>query len=122
VLQLSLASMPMCSDYSESRRLVTCRSLPTCRTGFGRRMRLATRGSCTIEGIGCQDQRWVNRVVRASPALGLLMTMSDSNGRPIMTATPAEGAGVLLGGSPIAGSGQMPGISAGPTPVTYAHL
>jgi len=54
--------------------------------------------------------------------MGLLMTMSDSNGRPIMTPTPAEGAGFLLGGSPIVVSEQMPDVETGHTPVLYANL
>jgi HK97 family phage major capsid protein len=54
--------------------------------------------------------------------MGLLMTMSDANGRPIMTSTPAEGTGFLLGGSPIVLSEQMPDVVAGATPVLYANL
>jgi HK97 family phage major capsid protein len=54
--------------------------------------------------------------------MGLLMTMSDANGRPIMTPTPAEGAGFLLGGSPIVVSEQMPEVVPGATPVLYANL
>src|SRR5262252_5666006 len=33
--------------------------------------------------------------------MGMLMTMSDANARPIMTPTPAEGSGFLLGGDRI---------------------
>lgn len=54
--------------------------------------------------------------------MGLLMTMSDSNGRPIMTPTPAEGAGFLLGGSPIVVAEQVPDVHPGATPVLYANL
>jgi len=54
--------------------------------------------------------------------MGMLMTMSDSNGRPIMTPTPAEGAGYLLGGSPIVVAQQLPDVVPGATPVLYANL
>jgi HK97 family phage major capsid protein len=54
--------------------------------------------------------------------MGLLMTMSDANSRPIMTPTPAEGAGFLLGGSPIIVAEQMPDVVPGATPVLYANL
>jgi hypothetical protein len=45
--------------------------------------------------------------------------MSDANNRPLMTPTPAEGAGYLLGGSPIA---KIPGPSNGPNLPTKSWL
>jgi len=54
--------------------------------------------------------------------MGMLMTMSDANSRPIMTPTPAEGAGFLLGGDRIIVSEQMPNVETGHTPVLYANL
>jgi HK97 family phage major capsid protein len=47
--------------------------------------------------------------------------MSDANGRPIMTATPTEGAPFLLGGAPVIIVQQMPDVVAGSTPVAFGN-
>jgi HK97 family phage major capsid protein len=39
-----------------------------------------------------------------------------------VTSTPAEGAGFLLGGSPVIVAQQLPDVSPGATPVLYANL
>ena len=51
----------------------------------------------------------------------LCSTMSDANGRPIMTATPSEAAPFLLGGAPVVIATQMPDVVAGSTPVAHGN-
>jgi HK97 family phage major capsid protein len=51
----------------------------------------------------------------------LCSTMSDANGRPIMTAGPTEAAPFLLGGAPVVIATQMPDVSPGTTPVAYGN-
>jgi len=52
---------------------------------------------------------------------GLCSTMSDANGRPIMTANPTEGAPYLLGGVPVIIAPQMPNVETGATPVAFGN-
>ena len=56
--------------------------------------------------------------------MGMFRTspVMSANGRPIMTPTPAEGAGYLLGGSPIVIAQQLPDVAPGALPVLYANL
>jgi HK97 family phage major capsid protein len=51
----------------------------------------------------------------------LCSTMSDSNGRPIMVASPTEGAPFLLNGSPVIIASQMPDCVPGATPVAFGN-
>jgi HK97 family phage major capsid protein len=51
----------------------------------------------------------------------LCSTMSDSNGRPIMTASPTEGAAFLLGGVPVIIAPGMPDVHPGATPVAFGN-
>ena len=51
----------------------------------------------------------------------LCTTMSDANGRPIMTANPTEGAPYLLGGVPVIIAPQMPNVETGATPVAFGN-
>jgi HK97 family phage major capsid protein len=51
----------------------------------------------------------------------LCSTMSDANGRPIMTANASEGAPFLLGGTPVIIASQMPDVAPGATPVAFGN-
>ena len=51
----------------------------------------------------------------------LCATMSDTSGRPIMTANASEAAPFLLGGVPVTIAQQMPDAVAGATPVAYGN-
>jgi len=51
----------------------------------------------------------------------LCATMSDANGRPIMTAAPSEAAPFLLGGVPVIIAQQMPDVMPGAMPVAYGN-
>jgi HK97 family phage major capsid protein len=51
----------------------------------------------------------------------LCSTMSDANGRPILTVSPSEGAPFLLAGSPVVIANQMPDCVPGSTPVAYGN-
>jgi HK97 family phage major capsid protein len=51
----------------------------------------------------------------------LCATMSDTNGRPIMTAAPSEAAPFLLGGVPVVIAQQMPDVMPGATPIAYGN-
>jgi HK97 family phage major capsid protein len=51
----------------------------------------------------------------------LCATMSDTSGRPIMTANASEAAPFLLGGVPVVIAQQMPDAVAGATPVAYGN-
>jgi HK97 family phage major capsid protein len=52
---------------------------------------------------------------------GLCATMSDANGRPIMTANPTQSAPFLLGGVPVIIAPQMPNVETGATPVAFGN-
>ena len=52
---------------------------------------------------------------------GMVSTMSDANGRPVMVANPTEGAPFLLGGAPVVIHSLMPDVAAGATPVAYGN-
>ena len=51
----------------------------------------------------------------------LCSTMSDANGRPIMTASPSEAAPFLLGGVPVIIAQLMPDVAPGATPIAYGN-
>ena len=51
----------------------------------------------------------------------LCSTMSDANGRPIMTVAPTEVAPFLLGAVPVVVANQMPDVAPGATPVAYGN-
>jgi HK97 family phage major capsid protein len=51
----------------------------------------------------------------------LCSTMSDANGRPIMTVAPTEAAPFLLGGVPVVIANQMSDVAPGATPVAYGN-
>ena len=51
--------------------------------------------------------------------LGLLMTMSDANGRPIMTSTPGDAVPFRIGGAPVVIATQMPDVAPGSMPIAY---
>src|SRR5262245_48736474 len=51
---------------------------------------------------------------------GLLMTMSDAIGRPLMVASPADG-GRLIAGSPVQIVTQLPDVIPGATPVAFGN-
>jgi HK97 family phage major capsid protein len=51
----------------------------------------------------------------------LCATMSDTSGRPIMTANASEAAPFLLGGVPVVIAQQMPDAIAGATPIAYGN-
>src|SRR5262249_41641111 len=51
----------------------------------------------------------------------LCATMSDANGRPIMTAAPSEAAPFLLGGVPVVIAQQMPDVIPGAMPIAYGN-
>ena len=53
--------------------------------------------------------------------LGLLMTMSDANGRPIMTSTPGDAVPFRIGGAPVMIATQMPDVAPGSTPIAAAR-
>lgn len=48
-----------------------------------------------------------------------ILTMSDSNGRPIMLPSPTDSGVFLINGSPVVLSTQMPSVVPGATPVGY---
>jgi len=51
----------------------------------------------------------------------LVLTLSDANGRPIMTVNPGVGAPFLLAGSPVVIANQMPDCVPGSTPIAYGN-
>jgi HK97 family phage major capsid protein len=51
----------------------------------------------------------------------LCSTMSDANGRPIMTVAPTEAAPFLLAGSPVVIANQLPDVAPGATPIAYGN-
>jgi HK97 family phage major capsid protein len=51
----------------------------------------------------------------------LCSTMSDANGRPIMTMTPGDAAPFRIGGAPVVIASQMLDVAAGSTPVAYGN-
>jgi len=51
----------------------------------------------------------------------LCTTMSDANGRPIMSAGPTEATPFLLGGVPVVIAPLMPNVEPGSTPVAYGN-
>ena len=50
---------------------------------------------------------------------GLVLTLSDSMGRPIMMASPAQAGQYLIAGSPVVIANQMPNVAVGATPVAF---
>lgn len=52
---------------------------------------------------------------------GLLLTMSDATGRPIMIASPTESGQFLINGSPVVIASQMPDVAPGATPVAFGN-
>jgi hypothetical protein len=53
--------------------------------------------------------------------LGLLMTMSDANGRPIMTSTPGDAVPFRVNGAPVVIATQMPDVAPGALPIAYGN-
>jgi HK97 family phage major capsid protein len=53
--------------------------------------------------------------------LGLMLTMSDANGRPILALTPSEALPFRLNGRPVAIASQMPDCIPGATPIAYGN-
>jgi HK97 family phage major capsid protein len=53
---------------------------------------------------------------------GLLMTMSSTDGRPLLSALPAGMPGFALAGSPIVIASQMPDVQPGSTPILFGNL
>jgi HK97 family phage major capsid protein len=53
---------------------------------------------------------------------GLLMTMSSTDGRPLLSALPAGMPGFALAGSPIVIASQMPDVAPGSTPILFGNL
>jgi HK97 family phage major capsid protein len=51
--------------------------------------------------------------------MGLILTMSDGIGRPIMIADPTQGGRMVIGGRPVVIATQMPDVAPGSTPVAY---
>jgi HK97 family phage major capsid protein len=52
---------------------------------------------------------------------GLMLTMSDAMGRPIMIASPVEPGQYLINGSPLRLVTQMPDVAPGATPVAFGN-
>jgi HK97 family phage major capsid protein len=52
----------------------------------------------------------------------LLFSMSDTTGRPLLTALPERQPGFMLAGSPIVIVSQLPDVAPGATPVMYGNL
>jgi len=52
---------------------------------------------------------------------GLVLTMSDAMGRPIMIATPTEAGVFTIAGSPVQIVTQMPDVAPGSTPVAFGN-
>src|SRR5262245_20054057 len=52
---------------------------------------------------------------------GLLLTMSDATGRPIMVASPTESGQFLINGSPVVIASQMPEVAPGATPIAFGN-
>jgi len=48
-----------------------------------------------------------------------VLTLSDSMGRPIMMASPAQAGQYLIAGSPVVIANQMPNVAVGATPVAF---
>jgi HK97 family phage major capsid protein len=50
------------------------------------------------------------------------MTMSSTDGRPLLSALPAGMPGFALAGSPIVIASQMPDVQPGATPILFGNL
>jgi len=53
--------------------------------------------------------------------LGLVLTLSDTAGRPIMVQSPVEGGQMLISGTQVVIANQMPDVAPGSLPVAYGN-
>ena len=63
----------------------------------------------------------LGRYLMNQHTFGLVLTMSDAMGRPIMMAMPTEAGQFLIAGSPVNIVTQMPNVAPGVTPVAYGN-
>jgi hypothetical protein len=105
--------------------------------GTVRRVRDATIGEFDIPGLPVKFSRWAGQSEIAAAlrwqipqnfqgggaylmnqfTWALCTTMSDANGRPIMTITPGDAVPSRIGGAPVIIATQMPDVVPGSTPV-----